>query len=144
MSDRLVGLALIAAAAWYGWTAGEYQADFADPLGPSAFPRLLAPCIAALGLWLTLRPDPEPEWPDGATLLAQAVGVGLMTVYAFVLMPVGFLLSTAVLATLLAVMLGARILSAAAVGIAISVGCYTLFTYALELALPTGTLFAGS
>ena len=144
MSDRIVGLVLIVLAAWYGWTAGEYQADFADPLGPSAFPRLLAPFIAALGLWLILRPDPEPDWPRGSTLLAQAVAVALMLAYALAIVPLGFLLSTAILAALLAVMLGARPLPAATSGVAVSASCYTLFTYGLELSLPTGTLFAGS
>lgn len=144
MSDRIVGLGLMVLAAWYGWTAGEYQAEFADPLGPSAFPQLLSPFIAGLGLWLVLRPDPDPVWPDTATLLAQGASVALMLTYALALRPVGFLISTAVLATVLTVMLGARLLPAAASGISISVGCYVLFTYALELSLPTGTLLGGN
>lgn len=144
MSDRIVGLGLVVVAAWYGWTASEYEAGFADPLGPSAFPMLLAPFIAALGFWLVLRPDSEPEWPRGMTLVMQAASVAMMLAYALALMPIGFLLSTAVLATLLAIMLGARLLPAAATGIAISFGCYGLFTYGLELSLPAGSLLAGS
>lgn len=144
MSDRIVGLGLILLAAWYGWTAGEYQAEFADPLGPSMFPRLLAPFIAGLGLWLIMRPDPDPEWPRGWTLLVQSVTVALMLAYALAIVPVGFIISTAVLAALLAMLLGARLLPATASGVAASLGCYTLFTYVLELSLPTGTLFTGS
>lgn len=144
MSDRIVGFGLMVLAAWYGWTSGEYQADFADPLGPSAFPQLLSPCVAGLGLWLALRPDPDPVWPDTATLLAQGASIALMLTYALALRPIGFLISTAILATVLTVMLGARPLPAAASGISISVGCYLLFTYALELSLPTGTLLGGS
>ncbi len=143
MSDRIVGLGLALLAAWYGWTAGDYQADFADPLGPSAFPRMLAPLIAALGLWLVFRPDPEPDWSGGMTLVVQSVSVALMLAYALLIVPVGFLLATAVLAALLAAMLGARPLPAAASGAAVSVGTYLLFTELLELSLPTGTLFAG-
>lgn len=144
MSDRIVGLGLMVLAAWYGWTAGAYQADFADPLGPSAFPQLLSPFVGALGLWLVLRPDPDPVWSAGATLVAQGASVALMLGYALALRPVGFLISTAVLASVLAVMLGARPLAAAASGLAVSVGCYALFTYGLELSLPTGTLLGGS
>jgi putative tricarboxylic transport membrane protein len=66
-----------------------------------------------------------------------------MLAYALLLVPVGFLLSTTVLAAILAAMLGARPLPAAASGAVVSVGCYLLFTRGLKLALPTGTLLTG-
>ena len=144
MSDRIAGFALALLAGWYGWSAGDYAADFADPLGPTVFPRILAPIIGFLGLWLVFRPDPEPEWSGGYTLVIQCTAVVLMLAYALLLVPVGFLLSTTVLAGILAAMLGARPVSAAASGAVVSVGCYLLFTLGLKLALPTGTLFTGS
>lgn len=143
MSDRIVGLGLAILAAWYGWTGSGYEADFADPLGPSAFPELLAPIIAALGLWLVFRPDPEPDWTGGKVLVLQGVSVLLMLAYALLIVPLGFLLCTAVLGALLAALLGARPLPAAASGALASIGCYLVFTEFLELSLPTGTLFAG-
>lgn len=143
MSDRLTGLILAAFAAWYGWTSGDYQAEFADPLGPAAFPALLAPPIGLLGLYLALRPDPAPVWPGRRVLAAQAVCLVLLVLYALALLPLGFLLSTAVLAAFLAAMLGARPVPAAVSGLALSLGCYGLFTWALELPLPAGTVFGG-
>jgi putative tricarboxylic transport membrane protein len=143
VSDRIVGFALALLAGWYGWSAGDYEADFADPLGPTVFPRLLAPIIGFLGLWLVFRPDPEPEWSGGRTLVIQSTAVVLMLAYALLLVPVGFLLSTTALAAILAAMLGARPLPAAASGAVVSVGCYLLFTRGLKLALPTGTLLTG-
>ncbi|BBK38262.1 hypothetical protein STAQ_33400 [Allostella sp. ATCC 35155] len=144
MSDRIVGAGLILLAAWYGWAAGEYEAPFADPLGPAAFPQLLAPVVAGLGLWLVFRPDPEPDWTGGRVLVLQAVSVGLMLAYALLIVPAGYLLCTTILAAALAALLGARPLPAAASGAAVSVGTYVLFTWGLELSLPGGTLFAGS
>lgn len=131
-------------AAWYGWSAGFYEADFSDPVGPAVFPQVLAAMIAALGLWLVFRPDPEPRWDGGMVLVVQGASVVLMLAYALLLVPVGFVVATSVLAGLLAAMLGARPVPAAASGVAVSVCCYVLFTYGLELALPAGKLFAGS
>lgn len=71
MSDRIVGLGLMILAAWYGWSAGFYEADFSDPVGPAVFPQVLAAMIAALGLWLVFRPDPEPRWDGGMVLVVQ-------------------------------------------------------------------------
>lgn len=142
MSDRIVGLGLMVLAAWYGWQAGAYEADFVDPVGPTIFPQVLAAAIAGLGLWLVFRPDPEPDWVGGRALLLQAASVVLMLAYALLIVPVGYLLATTVLAAVLAGMLGARPVPAAASGAAVSLGTYLLFTRGLELALPTGTLFA--
>jgi putative tricarboxylic transport membrane protein len=144
VSDRIVGVGLILLAAWYGWSAGQYEAAFADPLGPAAFPQLLAPVIALLGLWLVFRPDPDPEWTGGRVLALQAASVVLMLAYALLIVPAGYLLATTILAAVLAAMLGARPLPAAASGAAVSIGTYLLFTWGLELSLPGGTLFAGS
>lgn len=35
MTDRIVGLFLLAISIWYGVTAGDYEASFGDPLGPA-------------------------------------------------------------------------------------------------------------
>ena len=143
MSDRIVGLALVLLAGWYAWTAGDYATDFADPVGPTVFPRLLALVIGLLGVWIVFRPDPEPDWSGGRTLAIQFTAVVLMLGYALLLVPVGFLIATTVLAAALAAMLGARPLPALASGALVSAGCYLLFTQGLELALPNGTLIGG-
>jgi putative tricarboxylic transport membrane protein len=143
MSDRIVGLVLVVLAGWYGWIAGEYDTGFADPVGPAVFPRMLALIIGFLGFWLILRPDPEPEWSGGRTLAIQSLAVALMFGYALLLVPVGFLIATAVLAAALAAMLGARPLPAIASGALVSAGVYLLFTHGLELSLPAGKLIGG-
>lgn len=143
MSDRIVGLVLVLLASGYGWIAGEYDTGFSDPVGPAVFPRLLALVIGLLGLWLIFRPDPEPDWSDSRTLGIQSVAVALMLGYALLLVPVGFLIATTVLAAALAAMLGARPLPALASGALVSAGVYLLFTQGLELSLPAGKLISG-
>jgi putative tricarboxylic transport membrane protein len=143
MSDRIVGLVLVLLASGYGWIAGDYDTGFSDPVGPAVFPRLLAVVIGLLGLWLILRPDPEPDWTKGRTLALQSLAVALMLGYALFLVPVGFLIATTILAAALAAMLGARPLQAVASGALVSVGVYFLFTQGLELSLPAGKLISG-
>lgn len=143
MSDRIAGVLLALFAAWYGWEAGEYQIEFGDPLGPSVFPRLLAVPIGLLGLYLAVRPDPDPDWPIGRRLLSQAATLVALVAYALLLMPLGFILATAALAGVLAALLGARPARAAATGVATSLGCYVLFDWLLGIPLPAGVLLGG-
>lgn len=140
MSDRLAGLFFVAFSIWYGYTARFYTQTFSDPLGPSAFPELLAFPLAAFGLYLVLRPDPDPEWVRGRPLLKQAGTIAVLAAYSFLIEPLGFVAATFVSTVLLAASLGARWLPAAASGVASSIGFYMLFDKLLELPLPAGPL----
>lgn len=108
MSDRITGVIILALSIWYGWTAGDYEASFGDPLGPAAFPRLLAVPAALLSLCLILFPGPAPEWSRGRALARQLAALAVLIAYALFLENLGFLL-----ATFLAVMLIGRLLGAA-------------------------------
>lgn len=143
MSDRIAGALLVLFAGWYGWESGAYHVDFGDPMGPASFPRALAIPLGLLGLYLAVRPDPDPEWSSGRYLLAQVATIVLLIVYALVLQPMGFIPATALLAGLLAVMLGARPARAAVSGVATSLGFYVLFDWLLEIPLPPGVMFGG-
>ena len=58
MSDRILGAACVATSAAMAWAARDYAAAISyEPVGPSAFPLLLAGLMAAGGLWLVLKPD---------------------------------------------------------------------------------------
>lgn len=52
MSDRIVGILLFVQAVVYGLTGHGYVSDFiADPLGPSAFPQLLAVLLGLASIY---------------------------------------------------------------------------------------------
>jgi putative tricarboxylic transport membrane protein len=142
MSDRLAGLFFVAFSVWYGYTAQFYTQTFTDPLGPSAFPQLLAFPLAAFGLYLVLRPDPDPAWVRGGPLLKQLGTIVVLAGYAFLIEPLGFIVATLLCTTLLAASLGARWLPSAASGVASGIGFYLLFDKLLELPLPAGPLAA--
>jgi putative tricarboxylic transport membrane protein len=140
VSDRLTGLVLLALAVVYGVTAGGYQAMIGDPLGPAAFPIALAIPLGALSLYLIVRPDAEPDWPRGRNLLKQGLALVTFVAYAYLLEPLGFLVSTFLAVMVLGWLLGARLWRAGAAGVAIAVVLFVLFDSLLGLPLPAGVL----
>lgn len=144
MSDRVVGALLFVLAVAYGVVGRNYESAFtSDPLGPSAFPQLLAVALGITALVLLFRPGPGVEWPHGLALVRQIVAVAVLLAYAFVLEPVGFIPATAAAIAVLAVQLGGRWGPAAVLGLGVSIGLFILFDPVLGLPLPAGALFGG-
>jgi putative tricarboxylic transport membrane protein len=137
-----MGLALLALAVAYGIAAGGYQAMIGDPLGPAVFPMALAIVLGLLSLYLIVRPDPEPDWPRGRALLKQVLTLVAFVAYAYLLEPVGFLVSTFVAVVVLGWLLGARLWQASVAGVAIAAVLFVLFDTLLGLPLPEGVLEA--
>jgi putative tricarboxylic transport membrane protein len=142
VSDRLTGLALLALAVAYGIAAGGYQAMIGDPLGPAVFPTALAVALGLLSLYLIVRPDAEPDWPRRRALLKQVLTLVAFVAYAYLLEPLGFLVSTFVAVAVLGWLLGARLWQAGASGVAIAAVLFVLFDTVLGLPLPAGVLDA--
>ncbi|MGH7265690.1 MAG: tripartite tricarboxylate transporter TctB family protein, partial [Candidatus Rokuibacteriota bacterium] len=140
MSDRLTGLVLLALAVAYGVAAGGYQAMIGDPLGPAVFPIALSIPLGLLSVYLIVRPDPEPAWPRGRALLKQVLALVAFVAYAYLLEPLGFLVSTFLAVVVLGWLLGARLRQAAAAGVGIAVVLFVLFDNLLDLPLPAGVL----
>ena len=64
MSDRIFASICIALAVLMGWGATIIEESFIqDPLGPKAFPLVIAVVLAACGVAMFLRPDEDPVWP---------------------------------------------------------------------------------
>jgi putative tricarboxylic transport membrane protein len=140
VSDRLTGFALLALAVAYGFAASGYQAMIGDPLGPAVFPIVLAIPLGLLSLYLIVRPDREPDWPRGRALLKQLLALVAFVAYAYLLEPLGFLVSTFLAVVVLGWLLGARPWQAGAAGAAIPLVLFVLFDTLLGLPLPAGVL----
>jgi putative tricarboxylic transport membrane protein len=140
VSDRLTGLVLLALAVAYGVTASGYQAMIGDPLGPAVFPIVLAIPLGLLSIYLILRPDPRADWPRGRALLRQALALVALVAYAYLLEPLGFIVSTFLAVVALGCLLGARLRDAVLAGLGISVSLFVLFDNLLDLPLPAGVL----
>ncbi|QIK41625.1 tripartite tricarboxylate transporter TctB family protein [Pontivivens nitratireducens] len=135
-SDRIFGLVALFVALAYIASATQIQTSFlADPVGPRAFPILVGAVAALSALAMIVRPDPDPAWPTGRTWISLVVAVLVLVGYAYTLKPLGFIVPTAIAAGVLSYQLSPRPVAAAVTGVALSVGLFVLFRYALGLGL---------
>jgi len=139
MSDRLFGGIMLVVA--LAFIAGATQIEAAlifDSLGPRMFPIIIGVLLAIASAYLVVRPDPEPDWPAARRVVEIVLALVLMLAYAFLLVPLGFVLATALASGLLSWRLGAQPMIAVLSGIGIAVGIYVVFHLILGLSLARG------
>jgi putative tricarboxylic transport membrane protein len=143
-SDRIFGLVSLFVALAYFASATQIQTSFlADPVGPKAFPIMIASVAALCSLYMIVKPDADPDWPAGRTWIALLVAVIVLVGYAYALKPLDFLVPTAIAAGILSYQISPRPGAAAIAGFGLSIGLFVLFRYALGLGLvpfPKGLL----
>lgn len=135
-SDRIFGAVATLVALAYIASATQIQSGFlTDPVGPRTFPILIGAVAALCGLVIAIKPDPDPEWPELATLGALAIAVVVLVGYAYALKPLGFLLPTAIVAGILSFQIQPKPVTAVLAGLGLSVGLFVVFKFALGLGL---------
>ncbi len=136
MSDRLTGLFIIVVALAFFAGATQLEAPFfADPLGPKAFPMMIASVALIAGMVMVMRPDEPPEWPEFATIVRLILATIILVFYAYSLKPLGFLLSTAAAAAALSYQINPNAMRSILTGLALSIGLFFIFKFALGLSL---------
>jgi putative tricarboxylic transport membrane protein len=136
-AGRVFGLVLIALAAAAIGAAQSLEVAFAaDPLGPRGFPTVVAAVLGVCGALLLVPRGAPFDWPERRW--APWALVMVMTGYALLLAPLGFVAATALLAAGTAALFGARPLPAALTGAATSLALWALFDRLLDLPLPKG------
>jgi putative tricarboxylic transport membrane protein len=139
MSDRIFGGACIALSLLMMWATGLIQESFIqDPLGPKAFPLVIAGIMGLSGLVMIFKPDAEPHWPGMVKLAELLATVGVFIAYAEIMPRVGFVLSTAVATAFLIWRLGGSTRQALIGGVVTSIGIYAVFQHLLGLNLAKG------
>lgn len=140
-SDRMLGALCLAAAGAMAWAARDYTAAIAyEPVGPRAFPLLLAALIAACGAWLVARPSPHAAVVAGARVRPLLVSIAAIVAYALLFQPLGFTVATALLAVPVGVAFGGRWRQSLLGGLGLGLGLYLLFDRLLDVVLPVGVL----
>lgn len=138
-SDRIFGLILVVVALGYVFSALHIQTSFmSDPVGPKTFPLVVGVLTMMCGIAIFLKPDPEPDWPNIKTFGWIGLAVIVLIAYALCLKPLGFLLPTAVTASILAWQITPKPGRAILTGIALSICLFVIFRYALGLGLQAG------
>ena len=135
-SDRILGLVVVLVALAYIASAFQIRTSFlSDPVGSKTFPIAIGLVAALCGLVMVLKPDAEPDWPPLSRIGAIAVALLVLVAYAFTLKPLGFLITTAIVAGILSYQIDPRPTKAVIAGIGLSIGLYVLFYYILGLSL---------
>lgn len=141
LNDRIMGIAALLLAAFLTWFGYDLEAPFAyEPVGPKAFPLILAAVIGLCGLRLVIKGGNavEPNPPGASARIA--VMVGLVAAYALLFQWLGFVISTALMATLVGRLFGGTWAKCAIGGIGLGIGFFLLFDKVMDVVLPTGIL----
>lgn len=143
-TDRIFGVVVILVALTFIVSAYNLPAgNIFDKLGPKAFPIIIGVGMILSAAMLVIKPDPEPDWPALPTLLALGLATAVLVGYAYALKPLGFLLPTAIAATVLSYQITPKRVPAMLTGVGLSAGLFVIFKYALGLslfALPRGLM----
>lgn len=142
LGDRILGLGLLVLAVAYGWVAQQWPEPFggAETVGPETFPTILSVVLVAGSIYLMVKPDPDAQWPLGKTALELVVSLVVLVVYAMLLEPLGFVISTTLAVGTLSWRMGAPLRRAFVTGLGSAVVVFVLFNYGLDLNLPAGLL----
>lgn len=142
MADRIFHSILLLIAIGYTIIAFTViKAPFQyDPLGPESWPKLLGILAIACSGWILVKPDIDSLDLTRGTLSRIGLALVILSIYAYLFQPLGFVFSTWLFCIALGRMLGAGWIPSVIFGAAAGIGGYLLFTVVLDLNLPAGVL----
>lgn len=141
MSDRILGAVCVVVAAAMAWFAQTYVPAISyEPVGPRAFPRLLAALMAIGGAWLVIKPTVVENPFRGVSVKMIGLSVLAVFVYALLFQVLGFTLATALMAVPVGMAFGGNWKQSLLGGVGLGLGLFLLFDKLLDVVLPTGIL----
>ena len=141
LTDRTLGIAAILFAVFLGVFGYDLEAPFSyEPIGPKAFPLLIAVLLTICGLILTVRGGNEAEENTTSANLRILTMVVYIILYAFLFQLLGFVISTALMTTFVGKLFCAKWWKAIVGGVVMSVLMFLLFDTGLDVVLPEGLL----
>ncbi len=141
MSDRIFGLFGLILAAFYFWATSIIPDSFmVDVVGPRAFPYIVGTVLTICSLYILIRPDAEPDWPNLKNFIEIIFATAVMFLYGWALSKIGFVIATVFATAYLSWRLGTRPLGSLVTGVATSAGIYVVFHLVLGLSLAKGPL----
>ncbi|MDY3331581.1 MAG: tripartite tricarboxylate transporter TctB family protein [Pelistega sp.] len=141
LNDRVLGFAALIIAAFLTAFGYNLEPEFSyEPVGPKAFPLLIALVIGLCGLRLIITGgnDVEPN-PKGANFRIFTMLV-YVAAYAFLFQWLGFVISTALMTIFVARLFGGSWVKAIIGGVCMGILFFFLFDRGLDVVLPTGIL----
>ena len=146
LRDRVLGAVMVVLSLGTAWSARALVADFSyEPVGPRAFPMLLAGLLFLVGAWLAVkggRPAAEADAAAAEPVLTWSVVVALVGVLAYSLtfQWLGFPIATFLLGIVIGRLFGGTWVQSILTGLGLGIGLFLLFDKLLDVVLPTGLL----
>lgn len=143
LDDRVLGILAIAFGAFLFWFGHDLEAPFSyEPVGPRAFPMLVATVITLCGIWLAVKGG-NPVEPNSAganwRILLMVITVAA---YALLFQTLGFVVATTLVTAAIGRLFGGAWIKVIVAGLGVGVGFFLLFDRVFEVVLPTGVLGA--
>jgi putative tricarboxylic transport membrane protein len=141
MSDRILGAVCVVAGAGMAWAAQDYAAPISyEPVGPRAFPLLLAGLLVLAGAWLVARPGPQGFGLSPANVRPIGLAAVAVFIYAALFETLGFPVATALMALPVGMAFGGTWKQSLTGGVAMGLMFFLMFDKLLDVVLPTGLL----
>lgn len=141
MSDRILGGACVVVSVAMAWATRDYVAPYSyEPLGPRAFPLLLAVCMGLSGLWLLWRPAAGSAALHGVPWQSTLVCCSAVLLYAALFQALGFILATVLMSVPVGMAFGGNWKQSLGAGVGLGVGFHFLFDRVLDVTMPGGLL----
>ncbi|WP_322997004.1 tripartite tricarboxylate transporter TctB family protein [Castellaniella sp.] len=141
MSDRMLGVCALIFAGLMVWFGHALQAPFSyEPVGPRAFPLLIALIIALCGAWLIFKHWHERHQGEAIDWPRLLLMVGYIFGYALLFETLGFVIATAIVTVLIGRLFGGPWKKMIIGGAAMGVLFFLLFDRMLDVVLPLGLL----
>ena len=142
MSDRIFALAVLGVCTLIVYQMWVLDVPIAyEPVGPKAFPIILALCMAACCAVLLASPDGNIRWPETSFLVKGAALIAVLLGYAAFFETLGFPLVTAAMVVAVSRVYGGRTIPGLLTGISIGVLGYLFFDRLLQVSLPVGRIW---
>ncbi|WP_419204617.1 tripartite tricarboxylate transporter TctB family protein [Bordetella trematum] len=141
MNDRLLGILALVLAAFITWAGWDLEAPFAyEPVGPRAFPMLIALIIGLCGLRLAIKGGHQVEANSPGANGRIALMVLFAAAYAFLFQWLGFIIATVLMTMAVGRLFGGSWTKMLIGGVVMGLLFFLLFDKALDVVLPTGLL----
>ncbi len=136
MNDRILGILIAVMALAFFASATQLETPFfSDPVGPKLFPYIISTVAFVASFNMIISPEKKPIWPALSVFSSLTIAVIILVVYAYSLRPLGFLLPTAVCASVLSYQIKQRIFYSFLTGVGLSIGLFVVFKFFLGLGL---------
>lgn len=139
-SDRALGLVCLAISVWYTAEARTFEgtAFSSGPVGPKTLPTAVGVLFGVLSLFLIVKADPEPSWPQAKAWWQIGLVIVSSYVYGQILDSVGFIVASAVMMIVMGLLFRAPLKLLVPLAVLFPVVLALIFNNWLELRLPPG------